>query len=195
MSDKEINEIRELIDSMQSHLVRLFDELKELRERLDLISGEAPDVSTGTVVPLFSDVKKPSSDLSSEPVPEEPSSVPIPEPDNPPPDSGETIEPPSIEPESIESEVKPKQLSSAKASRLLDPIAHELHTGEAPAEVIAEYLQAAKDNLITPETPNERVARDIDVVLKFLRARGRKSIRSEERENIMKRIRRWKANL
>jgi hypothetical protein len=180
---------------MQSHLVRLFDELKELRERLDLISGEAPDVSTGTVVPLFSDVKKPPSDLSSESVHEETPTTPMPEPDNPPSDSDEPIEHPSIDPEPIESETKPKQLSSAKASRLLDPIAHELHTGEAPAEVIAEYLQAAKDNLITSETPNERVARDMDVVLKFLRARGRKSIRPEERENIMKRIRRWKANL
>jgi hypothetical protein len=73
----------------------------------------------------------------------------------------------------------------------LDPIAHEIRTGEAPAEVIAEYLQAARDYLITKDNPNQKVARDMDVVDKFLRARGKKGIRPEERDNILKRIRRW----
>jgi hypothetical protein len=92
-------------------------------------------------------------------------------------------------------EVKMASTGTATVARMLDPIAHELRTGEAPAEVIAEYLQAAKDYLIGPENPNERVSRDMDVVLKFLRARGKKAIRPEERENILKRISRWKANL
>jgi hypothetical protein len=73
----------------------------------------------------------------------------------------------------------------------LDPISHEIRTGEAPAEVIAEYLQAARDYLITKDRPNEKVARDMDVVDKFLRARGKKGIRPEERDNILKRIHRW----
>jgi hypothetical protein len=181
--------IRNLIDSMQSHLVILFDELKELRSRLDLMSGEAPIVSSGTVVPLFSGVKKDDEDADSKAVPESKG-------DSKSSESEETKEGPtpdttkiSVEPE------KPAEPPNAKASRLLDPIAHELQTGESPAEIIAEYLQAAKDNLITEDNPNERVSGDMDVVLKFLRARGKKGIRPEERDNILKRIRRWKASL
>jgi len=199
LSDKEINDIRELIDSMQSHLVLLFDELKELRNRLELISREAPDVSTGTVVSLFSGVKKTeeSIDSISKKHPEETISPQVSTASESTSPSLESVSEIPITEESASSEPDTtlKPISSAKVSRLLDPIAHELHTGEAPAEVIAEYLQAAKDNLINSENPNERVARDMDVVLKFLRARGRKGIRPEERENIMKRIRRWKANL
>jgi hypothetical protein len=41
----------------------------------------------------------------------------------------------------------------------------------------------------------KKVARDMDIVLNFLRARGKRSIRSEERDNILNRIRRWKAHL
>ena len=189
MSDDEMTNIRNLIDSMQSHLVMLFDELKELRSRLDLMSGEAPVVSSGTVVPLFSGVKKADEDTNSKAVPESKD-------DSKPPESEETKEAPkpdttktSVEPE------KPAEPPNAKASRLLDPIAHELETGDSPAEIIAEYLQAAKDNLITEGNPNERVSSDMDVVLKFLRARGKKGIRPEERDNILKRIRRWKASL
>jgi hypothetical protein len=76
-------------------------------------------------------------------------------------------------------------------ARVLDPIAHEVRTGEASAQVIAEYLQAAKDYLITKENPNEKVANDMEVVDRFLRARGNKGIRPEERDNILRRIRRW----
>ena len=180
--------IRNLIDSMQSHLVILFDELKELRSRLDLMSGEAPTVSSGTVVPLFSGITSIDENSDSTSVPESRSSTPS--------ESEETKESP--EPDtSVKSDVSKTapESSNAKASRLLDPIAHELQTGESPAEIIAEYLQAAKDNLITEDNPNERVAGDMDVVLKFLRARGKKGIRPEERDNILKRIRRWKASL
>ena len=184
-----MTKIRNLIDSMQSHLVMLFDELKELRSRLDLMSGEAPIVSSGTVVPLFSGVKKVDEDTNSRAVTElkddSKSSESEEAKEAPTPDTA-TI---SVEPE------RPTEPPNAKASRLLDPIAHELQTGESPAEIIAEYLQAAKDNLITEDNPNERVSGDMDVVLKFLRARGKKGIRPEERDNILKRIRRWKASL
>jgi len=35
----------------------------------------------------------------------------------------------------------------------------------------------------------------MDIVLNFLKARGTRGIRNEERDNIQKRIRRWKAHL
>jgi hypothetical protein len=187
-----MNKIRELIDSMQSHLIVLFDELKELRKHLDLLSDEAPTVSSGTVVPLFSEISKQDSGTES---------ITTPHKTEPPLEAKETettstakVEPSTIDKPPPNDSEKHDSSISARASRLLDPIAHELQTGEAPAEVLAEYLQAAKDTLITKENPNERVAGDMDVVLKFLRARGKKGIRPEERENIMKRIRRWKAS-
>ena len=216
MTEKDLDEIRNLIDSMQSRLVQLFDELRELRSLLNIIGNEAPDGSGGVVVPLFSEVAKPPDSTTD--TPPTPSTKPAPVTDTPesvvddvatpidispidtPTDDNETITSSKSPPEdAVEAELPPDSvpalIPNAKVTRVLDPIAHELRTGEAPAEVIAEYLQSAKDNLITTEAPNERVARDIDVVLKFLRARGKKPIRPEERENILKRIRRWKANL
>ena len=87
---------------------------------------------------------------------------------------------------------------SAKVNRVLDPIAHELRTGEAPAEIIYEYLQTAREYLIDDEDTESqkgKVARDMDIVLNFLKARGKRTIRPDERDNILKRIRRWKAHL
>ncbi|MGY5874197.1 MAG: hypothetical protein RTU30_00495 [Candidatus Thorarchaeota archaeon] len=216
MTEKDLDEIRNLIDSMQSRLVQLFDELRELRSLLNIIGNEAPDGSGGVVVPLFSEATKapdsttdtpPATSTKPAPVTDTPESV-VDDVATPidissigtPTDDNETITSSKPPPEdALEAEIPPDSvpalIPNAKVTRVLDPIAHELRTGEAPAEVIAEYLQSAKDNLITTETPNERVARDIDVVLKFLRARGKKPIRPEERENILKRIRRWKANL
>ena len=93
---------------------------------------------------------------------------------------------------------EPETGSSAKVNRVLDPIAHELRTGEAPAEIIYEYLQAAREYLIDDddsESKKGKVARDMDIVLNFLKARGKRTIRPDERDNILKRIRRWKAHL
>jgi hypothetical protein len=58
-----------------------------------------------------------------------------------------------------------------------------------------EYLQSAREYLIDDDERKQKVARDMDIVLNFLRARGNRSIRPEERDNILKRIRRWKAHL
>ena len=89
------------------------------------------------------------------------------------------------------------KLTYAATPRSLDPIAHELRTGEAPAEIILEYLQAAREYLIddTNDSQKSKVARDMDIVLNFLKARGTRTIRPDERDNILKRIRRWKAHL
>ncbi|MBE0527251.1 MAG: hypothetical protein IH631_09930, partial [Candidatus Thorarchaeota archaeon] len=84
---------------------------------------------------------------------------------------------------------------NAKVNRVLDPIARELRTGEATADIILEYLQAAKDYLIDDDERKKKVSRDMDIVLNFLQARGKRGIRTEERDNILKRIRRWKAHL
>ncbi len=197
MADEDRDEIRRLIDSLQAGMVEMFDQLRELRRRLNLIDDELVG-TTSSAVQLFTEVKKPktpiapltppSPDTSSldqsvkasteEPVSPAIASVVI--------DTPETKEPKSE---------KHPPISDARVARVLDPITHELHTGEAPAEVLAEYLQAAKDYLFNDETLFNKVASDMDVVLKFLKAREKRTIRPEERDNILTRIRRWKAAL
>ncbi|MFW9792860.1 MAG: hypothetical protein ACFFEE_01055 [Candidatus Thorarchaeota archaeon] len=192
MSDDELNDIRKLIDSMQSGLVELFDQLRELRTRLNLmpeISSET--LSTPAILPLFSEVKTPSQDVldSDEKDTSGTSQEPTVNQDEPVPP---TVSEESSNIEEIEIE---QTTSNAKLNRVLDPISHELRTGEAPAEIIYEYLQSAREYLIDPESEKGKVARDMDIVLNFLKARGKKSIRPDERDNILKRIRRWKAHL
>jgi hypothetical protein len=192
LNDDELNNIRQLIDLMQSGLVELFDQLRELRERLHLVTGLPEDLPP-SIVPLFSEIKPVAESVEPEPIIEpvvddisesNPPSEPIPE------------EPP-IEPDEELSSDDSLDSSSAnaKVSRVLDPIARELRTGEATADIILEYLQAAKEYLIDGDSRKEKVARDIDIVLNFLKARGKRGIRTEERDNILKRIRRWKAHL
>ncbi len=193
MSDDELNEIKQLIDSMQSGLVELFDQLRELRTRLNLVSENTSETpSIPAVLPLFSEVKTTSSDIV------EPDDI-----DTPPPTVESSTEqeepepfPISDEPPTVFEETDIKQTAtSAKVNRVLDPISHELRTGEAPAEIIYEYLQSAREYLIDESSETGKVARDIDIVLNFLKARGKKTIRPDERDNILKRIRRWKAHL
>ena len=193
MNDDELNDIRQLIDLMQSGLVELFDQLRELRERLHLVTGLPEDLPP-SIVPLFSEIKPVSESVEPEPINESvvedisesnPSSEPIPE--------AKPSEPDDDEPSSDES--TDSSSANAKVSRVLDPIARELRTGEATADIILEYLQAAKEYLIDGDPRKEKVARDIDIVLNFLKARGKRGIRTEERDNILKRIRRWKAHL
>jgi hypothetical protein len=189
MPDDELNEIRQLIDSMQSGLVELFDQLRDLRTRLNLVSDNASEASlTPAILPLFSEVKSPSLDTTddegtdtSEPSLEKEKPAPPAISEEPP----EEVEEPDLE----------QSASSAKVNRVLDPISHELRTGEAPAEIIYEYLQSAREYLIDDVSDNGKVARDMDIVLNFLKARGKKTIRPDERDNILKRIRRWKAHL
>jgi len=202
-SEKELHEIKRLIDSMQSSLVEMFDQLRELRARLDLVSNSSPSEDIPAVVPLFSKVELTTKTQDS---PEKPE---ITTESSPPEVVSEVIETPTTEPvEKAELEYETPvsvtttphedtstQLTEAKISRVLDPISHELKTGEAPAEVIAEYLQAAKTELITNSNPNDKVAHDVDVVLKFLQARGSRAIRPEERDNILRRIERWRTHL
>jgi len=171
---------------MQSSLVELFDQLRELRSRLNIVPNTTSD-SSPSILPLFSEVKIPNSDALDS-----------------------VSEPPVADgvPESTDTEIEaPKDIApsedlnggnSAKVNRVLDPIAHELRTGEAPAEIIYEYLQAAREYLIDDddsESKKGKVARDMDIVLNFLKARGTRTIRPDERDNILKRIRRWKAHL
>jgi len=186
LSDDELAEIKQLIDSMQSGLVELFDQLRELRNRLNIVSNETSETSP-SILPLFSEVKTSNLDASeSEPEPptvDDNPDIPIP-----------ASEPPNGTTVSEESDSG----NSAKVNRVLDPIAHELRTGEAPAEIIFEYLQTAREYLIDDDSGDSqkgKVARDMDIVLNFLKARGKRTIRPDERDNILKRIRRWKAHL
>lgn len=180
-SSNDVDEIHQIIDNMQARLVELFDQLRELRARLDQRTMPADHES---VLPLFSKVTE-SEDTTETVEVIEPEVRTTEVPASPTKSSTDT-EPPTTEP-SAPSEVR--------VSRFLDPITHELKTGSSPAEVIAEYLQAAKDELITSSNSNEKVERDMDIVLKFLRARGRRGIRDEERDNILRRIKRWQAHL
>ena len=171
---------------MQSSLVELFDQLRELRGRLNLVSDTTSE-SSPSILPLFSEVKTPNSDVL-ESVPTLPKENEKPNPSTTESDSSTDTEMPE----------EPETGSSAKVNRVLDPIAHELRTGEAPAEIIYEYLQAAREYLIDDddsESKKGKVARDMDIVLNFLKARGKRTIRPDERDNILKRIRRWKAHL
>ncbi len=179
MSDeKEMEEIHKIIDDMQARLVELFDQFRELRIRLGQKPLNFVPISAAEIDSIKKDTleERKSSDKAASIRVEELR-------------KSESPEIPAKE--TLEKEAKP----DVRVSRLLDPISHELNTGSSPAEVIAEYLQAAKDELIPKEAQNDKVARDIDIVLKFLRARGRRSIRSEERDNILRRIKRWKAHL
>ncbi len=192
MSDDELNEIKQLIDSMQSGLVELFDQLRELRTRLNLVSESSPEASsTPAVLPLFSEVKMSSPDaLDSDPIDTFATS-------SEPTTDQETSVYPIVdeEPNEVEDPEVEHTANNAKVNRVLDPISHELRTGEAPAEIIYEYLQSAREYLIDESSEKGKVARDMDIVLNFLKARGKKAIRPDERDNILKRIRRWKAHL
>ena len=191
LNDDELNNIRQLIDLMQSGLVELFNQLRELRERLHLVTGLPEDLPP-SIIPLFSEVKPVNDTNKSPSSPEseiDDSPVPI-----------TNSEPTLYEITDIGDETDatdPSDSSSvnAKVNRVLDPIARELRTGEATADIILEYLQAAKDYLIDDDERKKKVSRDMDIVLNFLKARGKRGIRTEERDNILKRIRRWKAHL
>ena len=171
---------------MQSSLVELFDQLRELRSRLRIVSDVTSDENP-SILPLFSEIKTLTPDMADPttklPIEDEITDTPFSENESP---TEMTI------PED------PESGNSARVNRVLDPIAHELRTGEAPAEIIFEYLQAAREYLIeddTDESKKGKVARDMDIVLNFLKARGKRTIRPDERDNILKRIRRWKAHL
>lgn len=203
MNDDEMNDVRLLIDLMQSQLVELFDQLRELRERLNLLSESSTD-SDSSILPLFAEVKKTSrkpessADLEIDASSEEPITnnedlgIPPNDHSTPPPEDFDVS---PVDSSDSASDRIDSTATSAKVGRVLDPIVRELRTGEATADIIMEYLQSAKEYLIDDDERKKKVARDMDIVLNFLKARGKRGIRSEERDNILKRIRRWKAHL
>ncbi|MFW9906981.1 MAG: hypothetical protein ACFFEF_00275 [Candidatus Thorarchaeota archaeon] len=203
MNDDEMNDVRQLIDLMQSQLVELFDQLRELRERLNLLSESSTD-GDSSILPLFAEVKKTSRksesstdleiDTSSEDaITNNEDFGASPNNHSPPPPEHVDVSP--VDSHDSVSDTIDSTAVSAKVSRVLDPISRELRTGEATADIIMEYLQSAKEYLIDEDERKKKVARDMDIVLNFLKARGKRGIRSEERDNILKRIRRWKAHL
>ena len=185
MTAKKLSELDKLLDEIQTSLVELFEQVRELRRVL----GRTPDDEASGFTPAAPQTARPTgiiSDTTSsvvEPV-GSPSATPTPI---------EQRGDAQVEPTTQED--VPTGNADATVARVLDPIAHELRSGNAPAEVLAEYVQAAKEYLIAGRSPNEKVSRDMDVVLKFLRSRGGKPIRPEERDNILQRVRRWKLHL
>jgi hypothetical protein len=195
VDDKELKELRLLIESMQSGLVELFDQLSEIRARLDL-RPEGSSEAAPKVLPLFSEVSPSSKAAASAPLPTENSSEPssvIPQHTEEPQTSEEVYQ--EEFPDAVGTDLEQMSSTSARVSRVLDPVAEEIKTGEAGADIVLEFLQTAKDYLIDDDPRKEKVARDIDVVLRFLQARGKRAIREDERENILKRMERWKAHL
>jgi hypothetical protein len=197
LDNDDSKELQKLIEAMQSGLVELFEQLGELRKQLELIP-DTPSESKPKAYPLFSEVTptdkeetaeeavhETSSDITiTEDITEEKATEPV----------ATEPEPPPTEPQTDASDMAAASVN-ARVSRVLDPIAHELRTGEASAEILLEYLQSAKEYLIDDDERKARVARDMDIVLKFLRARGSRGIRDDERDNILKRMNRWKAHL
>ncbi|TFG15257.1 hypothetical protein EU537_01120 [Candidatus Thorarchaeota archaeon] len=188
LSDETRKKVNRLIDAMQSNLVELYDIMNELRSHLGGIPLSDEENSAifsevkakkGTAQP-YDPVTKPAASESKQP-------------------SSDHAKTESSFSESVESEsekaVGETNLNEARVSRVLDPIAFEVENANSPAEVVAEYVQSAKDELITPQKPNNKVSQDMDIVLKFLRARGTKPINPDERENILRRIKRWHAYL
>lgn len=169
MPEENLSEIKKLIDSMQSGLVELFDQLRELRRLLG--STDEPPASDSPLSPSLFSEASPSKPVEATTGDAETDQ------DEPLPNSGSSI------------------VVDETVSLVLDPITNELQESDAPADVIAGYVQAAKDFLIKEEPSNNKVAHDMDVVLKFLQARGSKGIRPKERDNILKRIKRWKVHL
>jgi hypothetical protein len=169
MSEENLAEIKKLIDSMQSGLVELFDQLRELRRLLGSTDGSPASEALM------------SSSLFSEVLPSTPAEAAM-----------EDLN--KGQDEIVQDSGSPIVLDETVV-RVLDPITDELQTNDAPADVIAGYVQAAKDYLMKEESANEKVAHDMEVVLKFLNARGKRGIRPEERDNILKRIKRWKVHL
>ena len=199
MKDNELDEIRQLIDMMQASLVELFEQLRDLRERLHVVSGLPLD-SSPSIVPLFSEIKPKTERIDNKPSPENTDDLiktPSEADTSSSSDSHPELQKMSYDSETEEETAESMDVSTtgARVSRVLDPVAHELRTGEATADIILEYLQAAKDYLIDEDERKIKVGRDMDIVLNFLRARGKRGIRTEERDNILKRIRRWKAHL
>ncbi|NHI83207.1 MAG: hypothetical protein EAX81_02730 [Candidatus Thorarchaeota archaeon] len=191
MPNESLEDLRELIDNMQAGLVELFNQLHELKRRLNIAERNADEESEQSVLPIFAKVSKVDTtqdDILSDAYKEYPESETASAISVAHPEKVDTQETPLLEAES-------SSTPETRIARVLDPIQQELQTGESPAEVLAEYVQAAKDYLLPNPLVNERVAHDMDVVLKFLRARGKRLIRNDERDNILKRIGQWKAHL
>lgn len=198
MDEDDSRELHQLIEAMQSGLVELFEQLGELRKQLELIPN-SPSEPTPRVLPLFSEVTPIDKDSSKEVNPDvdQVPEVSVAESsefssETEPEDEGTSTPQEELQP--VIDDMTASSVS-AKVSRVLDPIAHELRTGEATAEILLEYLQSAKEYLIDDDERKARVARDMDIVLKFLSARGARGIRPDERDNILKRMNRWKAHL
>ncbi len=186
MSTRRNEEIRKVIDHLQVGLVELFDQLSQLRRLLDLASVDLPSDSAPVTRGLFSRVSsekmkrvdsseetKTESGLGASPIRSEG-------------DSGIS------DVEKSESNVEENSTEpsvSASAVTKLDSIAHAIREGGSSAEQIAIMLEATKKSLVTPDSP--KVENDMDIVLKFLKARGNRGIRPEESENILRRIDRW----
>ncbi len=178
MTRRKNEEIKRLIDHMQTGLVELFDQLRELRRLLDMpadtemVVEPTPTPSEDAVSPgLFTGVSSSS-----------PRSV-----------SSATPEPSVTRSSSLSSSASPTP--SPETEDPLEAFAEKVRAGSVSANELAAQLKSVKSAVITPSRPNERVERDMDIVLKFLQKRGKKGIRPEERDNILKRIQRWKAHL
>ncbi len=202
--DNNVEQVMRVIDRLQTGLVELFDQLRELRRLLNMHPELVPALSSATVPSTTHSTVSASSAVPAKGTPKietGDSTVPVATrtADTTPSvrDSGRAGGSPAADAKAARTDTGVSRVSpaiDATVARLLDPIIHELKTGELTANIIAEHIAHAKSQLAKREN-FERVEADIEVVLKYLRGRGTRDIRDQERENIIKRIERWKSYL
>ncbi len=204
MSDKSVEQVLKIIDQLQSGLVDLFDQLRELRrllniqpELVSIMSSSIPSTAVSTDAEKSSSVSSAitaspkthsvdasvfaasSSSITTTPTAESMR------------DTGESSGLPKSR---VDASTSRTSSFDVTVGRLLDPLAHELKTGDSPANVIAELLEHVKIRLSKLKN-FEIISKDVESVLKFLKNRGNRTIRPEERNNILRRIARWKVEL
>ncbi|MCF2137159.1 MAG: hypothetical protein K9W43_07920 [Candidatus Thorarchaeota archaeon] len=192
MPHRKSEEIKRLIDHMQSSLVELFDQFRELRRLLDM-SDDTESVTSGESAssgPIFTEVSSkdshPASSMATPPSSTSSSFDSVTEASSPRPPTPDYVSPPPT--------TRTDDFSTL-VDTTLAAFADKAQSSDVLAEELAAHLEMVKARLISKERPNERVERDMNIVLRFLQKRGMKGIRPEERDNILKRIQRWRAHL
>ncbi len=182
VAERRLEDIDGLIDRIQTGLVELFDLFRELRRQLHIASAAAGrgarSVATGQreTAARQPGVAGTASQSRGN-------------------NTGSHPETTRYSTQGTRGVATPPISRKTLINKVLDMFARHVEAADAVASVLARELERARATLITPEYPNESVAGDMAIVLRFLRARGERGIRPQERDNILQRIHRWKMHL
>ncbi|MEM2143074.1 MAG: hypothetical protein QXS20_08375 [Candidatus Thorarchaeota archaeon] len=176
-----------MIEAIQSGLVEVFDQFRELRKLLASVEGgpttsRIPDSVGPVSVPPPDDSSIRSASASTVELTRgtEPTTSPS------------TEVPPAAATDGNHLITTSPVEIKATTSRILDPIAREVSGSNLPAHVLLEYMLKAKEYLGAKIRIDDRVSADMDLVIRFLRSRGNGGLTEDERKNILLRIKRWK---